>query len=197
MTTQRYALALMAGLTLAAAAPADVMRGVITHVDLDKKQLDLEGRGRGARNVRVTFALSDKTQVLFADQAGALADLEAGRRVRIEFDGKDYAAEIIRVIGRRPAEASVPDVPPVPPVPTDGDGLTGLLRRVGYSDREVVLVGPGANGAETETTVEAPPTTTAAPAPTTTTSRTTAPPTRRRPRRSRTSSSPRCSRRST
>ena len=38
----------------------------------------------------------------------------------------------------------------------EGDALTGVLRRVGYSDREVVLVGPGEKGAETETTVEVP-----------------------------------------
>ena len=159
MTTPRFTIALMAGLTLAAAAPAEVMRGVVTRVDLDKKELQLEGRGRGVRGAVATFALSDKTSVLFGDQAGALSDLETGRRVRIEFEatGAGAVAQVIHVLnGRRPAAVAIPEVPPVPAVPMDGDALTGVLRRIGYSDREVVLVGPGPKGAETETTVAVP-----------------------------------------
>ncbi|HBI41626.1 MAG TPA: hypothetical protein DDY78_02055 [Planctomycetales bacterium] len=157
MTTPRFALALIAGLTLAAAAPAEVMRGVVTRVDLDKKELDLEGRVGGVRRVMTTFALSDKTSVLFGDHAGAPTDLMKGLRVRIEFEEPSFVAQVIHVLnGRRPAAAVVPDVPPVPAVPMDGDALTGVLRRIGYSDREVVLVGPGPKGAETETTVAVP-----------------------------------------
>jgi 3-dehydroquinate synthase class II len=159
MTTPRFAFALIAGLTLAAAAPAETVRGVVSRVDLDKNELQLEGRGRGLRGVVLTFALSDKTAVMFGDQAGVLSDLETGRRVRIEYQTTDAGnvAQVVHVLnGRRPAAAAIPDVPPVPAVPTDADALTGVLRRVGYSDREVVLVGPGANGAATETTVAVP-----------------------------------------
>jgi hypothetical protein len=159
MTKPRFVLALIAGLTLAAAAPAELVRGVVSRVDLDKKELQLEGRGRGVRGAELTFILSDKTSVLFGDQAGALSDLEPGRRVRIDFEatGAGNSALVIHVLnGRKPAAADVPDVPPVPAVPTDGDALTGVLRRVGYSDREVVLVGPGAKGADAETTVSVP-----------------------------------------
>jgi hypothetical protein len=159
MTTPRFALALIAGLTVATAAPAEVMRGVVTRVDLDKKELQVDGRGRGARSVKIPFALSDKTTVLFGDQTGALSDLEIGRRVRVEFEPVEggNVAQVIHVLsGPRPAAVVVPDVPPVPAVPTDGDALTGVLRRVGYSDREVVLVSPGAKGADTETTVAVP-----------------------------------------
>jgi cold shock CspA family protein len=159
MTKPRFAFALIAGLMLTAAAPAEVVRGVVSRVDLDKKELQLEGRGRGVRGAVVTFILSDKTSVLFVDQAGGLPDLEPGRRVRIEYETTD-AGKVARAIhvlnGRRPAAADVPDVPPVPPVLADGDALTGVLRRVGYSDREVVLISPGAKGADAETTVAVP-----------------------------------------
>ena len=160
MRATRFALGLIIGLTLAGAASADVMRGVVARVDLDKKELQLEGRGRGIRGAVAIFSLSDATSVLFADQAGALSDLETGRRVRIDFEATaaGNVALVVHVIGgRRPAAVpAVPAVPEVPPVPTDGDALTGILRRVGYSDREVVLVGPGPKGAETETTVAVP-----------------------------------------
>ena len=43
-----------------------------------------------------------------------------------------------------------------PTVPASADAVTGVLRRIGYSDREVVVVGPGAKGQETETTVVVP-----------------------------------------
>ena len=79
MTTHRLALALIAGLTLAASAPADVIRGVITRVDLDKKNLIVEGRGKGVRRVSVSLGLTDKTEVLFGDQTAALSDLEKGQ----------------------------------------------------------------------------------------------------------------------
>jgi len=159
MTTTRFTFALIAGLTLTAAAPAETIRGVVSRVDLDKKELQLEGRGRGARGAGVLFALSDKTSVLFGDQVGALSDLETGRRVRIEYETTNAGAvaQVIHVLnGARPAASAIPDVPPVPAVPTDGDALTGVLRRVGYSDREVVLVSPGAKGADAETTVAVP-----------------------------------------
>jgi len=158
MTTPRLAIALTACLTLVAPASAEVMRGVVAHVDSDKNELQLEGRGRGLRGAVTRFTLTDKTAVLFGDQAGALSDLETGRRVRIEFEvtTAGAVARVIHVLNGRPAEAAIPEVPPVPAVPMEGDALMGTLRRVGYSDREVVLVGPGPKGAETETTVAVP-----------------------------------------
>ena len=48
------------------------------------------------------------------------------------------------------------DAAPAPIGPTNADAVTGVLRRVAYSDRELVVVGPGLNGQETETTVAVP-----------------------------------------
>ena len=49
-----------------------------------------------------------------------------------------------------------PAAPAVAVTSAGGDALKGVLRRVGYSDREVVVVGPGAKGPETETPVAVP-----------------------------------------
>ena len=155
MTTHHYALALTAGLMLAAAAPAAEVRGVVTRIDPDKKELILDGRGIGVRGAVLVFTLPDQTPVLFGDQPGAVSDLGVGRRVRVEYEVNDgrQVAQVIHVLGGpRPAAAA----PPVLTAPAGGDALTGVLRRVGYSDSEVTVVGPGPKGAETETTVAVP-----------------------------------------
>lgn len=152
MTASRCVLALLAGLALAVAASAATVRGVLIRVDPAKKVIELEGRGLGVRGATLTFALSAEARVMFGDQAGTLADLEVGRRVRVEFeaDGDHKVALVIHVLGTRPASPAVA----VPAA--NGDAVTGVLRRVGYSDREIVVVGPGAKGPETETSVDVP-----------------------------------------
>jgi len=151
-----FALALTAVLAVAAAVPAAEVRGVVTKIDPDKKELVLEGRGIGRRGAVLVFELPDGTPVLFGDQAGALSDLEAGRRVRVDYDVSDgrQVAQAIHVLsGPKPA---APTASTTPTTPAPGDGLTGVLRHVGYSDREIVLVGPGPKDAETETTIAVP-----------------------------------------
>ena len=153
MTAPRFVLALLAGLAFAVAAPAATVRGIVTRVDPDKKVIELEGRGRGVRGATLTFALSADAQVMFGDQAGKLSDLEVGRRVRVEYeaDGDRQVAQVIHVLGGpRPAAATVA----VPPA--NGDAVSGVLRHVGYSDREVIVVGLGAKGPDTETAVAVP-----------------------------------------
>jgi hypothetical protein len=44
----------------------------------------------------------------------------------------------------------------VPNAATAGDSVTGVLQRVARADREIVVVGPGSKGPETETTVAVP-----------------------------------------
>ena len=159
MKTHRYTLALAAGLAIAATAQAAEVRGVIAQVDLDKKELVLEGRGRGLRGALLVFTLPDKAEVMFGDRPGALSDLEPGRRVRVQYEAADgrQVAEVIHVLGGpKPAAPAVAVTPAAPAIPPAGDALTGVLRHVGYSDRELVLVGPGPKGAEMETTVAVP-----------------------------------------
>ena len=54
------------------------------------------------------------------------------------------------------AELRVVAASPAANVPANADAVTGVLRRVAYSDREVVVIGPGPKGTETETTVAVP-----------------------------------------
>jgi hypothetical protein len=135
-------------------AAADV-RGVIASLDSAKKELRLEGRGAERRSTLV-FALDDKTLVLFGVEKGSVADLQAGRRVRIEFELNDdgqRVARVIRATGRPPA---APVAAPAAPVMAAGDAVTGVLQRVARSDRELVVIGPGSKGPETESTIAVP-----------------------------------------
>jgi hypothetical protein len=54
------------------------------------------------------------------------------------------------------ASAVAVDAAPAPTGPPNNDAVTGVLRRVAYSDRELVVVGPGPMGKEMETTVAVP-----------------------------------------
>ena len=153
MSAPRCLLALLTGFAFAVAAPAATVRGVIIRVDPAKKVIELEGRGRGVRGATLTFTLSAEAPVMFGDQPGTLADLEVGRRVRVEYEanGDHLVAQAIHVLG-----GARPAVPTVALPPANGDALSGVLRRVGYSDREVVVIGPGAKGPATETSVDVP-----------------------------------------
>ena len=86
MTAPRCLLTLLASFALAAASPAASVRGVVTRVDPDKKGLEVEGRNHGLNGAALTFTLSADARVMFGAQAGALSDLEVGRRVRVEYE---------------------------------------------------------------------------------------------------------------
>jgi hypothetical protein len=152
MKTNPFALGLVLGVAAlpAVAAPvAPEVRGVISRVDLDKMELQLEGRGLGVRGMPLTFTLDKDTQVLFGKDAGALSDLAVGRRARIAAEQQEgrSLAKVIHVVGARPA---------APATRPDGNAVTGVLQRVAQTDREIVVIGPGARGPETETTISVP-----------------------------------------
>jgi hypothetical protein len=144
--TSRFALGLVLGLTCGAAACADEVRGRIVGVDPDRHQLRIEGRGR-FRGQTLTLQLDDKTQVSFGARAASVADLTADRRARVVYEDRDgkKVATSVRVLGPRPASA-----------PADANTITGTLQRVAPKERELVVVGPGAKGPRTETTVAVP-----------------------------------------
>ncbi len=161
MKSPHLTAVLLAGLTAAwtgcpCRARADEIRGVVAGVDPDKHELRVDGRGP-ARGTTLTFTLDDKTLVLFGVDKAALSDISAGRRVRVEYDegpGGRRVARVVRVAGRPPA-ASGPASGPRPPAAAR-DGINGVLLRVSRAEREVVVVGPGKDGPETETTVAVP-----------------------------------------
>jgi hypothetical protein len=151
-------LAVAAGALLvpAGGAAAGEARGVVAAVDPAKKELRVDGRGAD-RGTTLTFTLDDKTLVLFGPDKAAPADLPVGRRVRVEFEeGPDgrRVARVVRARGRRPGPRPAATGPA--PAAAAGDVVTGVLQRVARTDREVVVIGPGAKGPETETTVAVP-----------------------------------------
>jgi hypothetical protein len=153
MRNHNSILVLVLALAGAAPATADEIRGVVVRVDLDRHELQIEGRGLGKRGLALSFALGKDTKVEFGREEGTLGELNPGRRVRVSFDvqGGTRRALKVRVVGVRP----VPRVERMPAA-TGKDSLTGVLQRVSYAERELVLVGPGPRGPETETMIAVP-----------------------------------------
>ena len=153
MCNRHSTLALV--LLLAGAAPigADELRGVIVRVDLARRELQIEGRGPGRHGLALSFALGKDTRVRFGREEGALSEVNPGRRVRVTFDvqGKTMRALTVRVLGIRPIARAGKM-----PAETDKDSVAGVLQRVSYAERELIVIGPGPQGPETETILAVP-----------------------------------------
>jgi cold shock CspA family protein len=166
MSSKHWTVALAASLAVTVVAPigrtaADEMHGVISGIDLAKSELLVDGRGN-TRGTTMRFVLSEKTLVLFNAEKGSAKDLASGRRVRVEYeqdrDG-ERTARVIRALGRPAAAARAVETRPAPGPfrgVAQGDAITGVLQRVARADRELVVIGPGAKGPDTETTVAVP-----------------------------------------
>ncbi|HJT77286.1 MAG TPA: hypothetical protein VJ739_08790 [Gemmataceae bacterium] len=155
MRTSACLLAVLAPLVLALAAPAAEVRGVLAKVDPDRKEVVLEGRGRGARGLTFTFTVDADTRILLGQEPGRLGDLVPGKRAHVIFEmhGDRRVALVIQAHGiAAPAVAA----PPAAPATADPNAITGTLRRVAYTEREIVVIGPGPKGPETETTLAVP-----------------------------------------
>jgi hypothetical protein len=142
MILKRSVHCLFAALVLAAPAAAGEIRGLINKVDPDKKELLLEGRGPRGRGQSLTLALGPDTQIQVSNKPGTLADLAAGKRAHVFYETRDGRMIVTRISVRgTPAAAS-----PAAPARGDAAALTGVLRRVALTDREIVVVGPGRAG---------------------------------------------------
>lgn len=84
---QRLVAALVFALPTVASG-AEV-RGVIAEIDLTRKQLVIDARGLGIRGTVMVFMLPDNVPVTHGQNAGKLADLGPGKRVRITYDVRD------------------------------------------------------------------------------------------------------------
>jgi hypothetical protein len=143
---------------------AEEIRGTVATVDLDKGTLILEGRGLRARGATLTFAVDKDTHILSGKQAIALSDLSPGVRARVIYEMRDgqRMALNISVHGIKkaaPAAPIAPAAPAVAPRPAaDGETVTGTLIRVGVTDQEIIVIGPGPGGQkEVESTFGVPP----------------------------------------
>jgi hypothetical protein len=153
MRANKYAHSLLAFLLFAVLAPAAEIRGVIIKADGDKKELTVEGRGRGARGITFHFVLNKDTQILVGEEAGRIVDLKPGRRALIAYEvqGGERVALLVTLHGAPAAGVAAM------PLAADPNAVSGTLRRVARTDREIVVISPGDKaGAETETTFQVP-----------------------------------------
>lgn len=153
----RYQSTIMAGMMLlcppvSGRASAEEIRGVIVRVDLERGELQVEGRGIGRRGLAMSFTLNKGTQVLFGREPGALSDLAPGKRIRVVFESPGRRAISLHLFGFGPARQEAMSSPRT----SAPSSVSGLLMRVSYAERELVVVGPGSGGPETETIIHVP-----------------------------------------
>lgn len=135
-------------LVVAAAGQADEVRGVIAKVDPAKKELVLEARGRGLRGRSLTVSVTADTRIEKGGQAARLDDLTAGKRVRVSFEtrgGQPIAVSVSvpDILGSLLGVAAPTPAPPSAAAPATGDSVAGELRRVAFTDRELVVIDQG------------------------------------------------------
>jgi hypothetical protein len=153
MRTTRITWVLVVLLAGGTAASAGEVRGIVNRVDTDDKQLVIEARGLGIRGTIMKFSFPADAQVLFGDKAGNLADLVPGCQVRVAWESRDGKQVVVTVhaSGKPPADGPAA---PGAPVPTDANTLTGVLRRIAVTEREIILAKPdGSGGKETYSTI--------------------------------------------
>jgi hypothetical protein len=154
MSTKSCLLSLCTGLLLSLTASAAEFRGVIIKADPAKNQLTIERRGLGIRGAIVTFQLDKDLQIQAGGKPANVTDLSPGRRVRVVYDfrGDQRVARLITLQGGQPS-------PAVPAVSAAGkaNGLSGILRRVSFTEREIVVISPTTKeGTDVETIVSVP-----------------------------------------
>jgi Cu/Ag efflux protein CusF len=158
MSARGCVLSILTPLLLTVAASAAEVHGVIAKVDPDRGEIILEGRGLRARGVTFTFTVDKDTRILFGHDPGKLSDLAPGKRIHITFEvhGDRAFALLIEAHGS-PASAAAPAPAPAPAAPAaPADAITGTLQRLALTEREIVVIGPGPKGPETETTIAVP-----------------------------------------
>jgi hypothetical protein len=165
LTTRLAVITFLATLLISAPSFSDEIRGVIDRVDPGKQELSIAVRGRGPRGRVLSFKLAKDTQVHAGRQSAQLSDLHPGDRARVYFenrDGERVAVDVsirgllLRSVGPivgGPIEKSE-ELPTPTPVSADPNTVSGVLQRVALTDREIVIIGPGAKGEpELETTL--------------------------------------------
>jgi Cu/Ag efflux protein CusF len=151
MIARSNSLGLLATLLLAVPVSAAEIRGIVAKADPDRKEFTIEARGKGMRGALLTFQVDGDTQIRKGKDAGTLADLSAGERVRVVYDNDQGRRLALLVTIQVPLFAPTP-APAVAPVPHSSNGLSGTLRRVALTDREIVVITPAPQGGvETET----------------------------------------------
>lgn len=154
MLRYSFLAAMVCLLTSSTFASADQVRGVVTKVDPQTGQIVIEARGIGVRGTVLTFTLGKDAPVTFiGNKPAGLKDIPVGKNVQITYetqDGKRIAMGV-RITALKPGELGaglggnlLPSVGAAPKM--DAAALSGKLRRVAYTEREIVLaMGSGDN----------------------------------------------------
>jgi len=177
MTAKVWPLALVGVLIGAGLAAAADVRGVLTRYDADKKELVIDARGPGVRGTSWTFRLASDAAITLGQEMGTTADLVPGKHVRVSYTERDgqriattvHVFAVLKTLQKlldglqppAPQPAPVPAAPPVeqlpatprPPGPVGKapglvEGQVGVLRRVAYTEREIILASAAADGKE-------------------------------------------------
>jgi Cu/Ag efflux protein CusF len=167
-TTRIFSLAVVALGVSAVACYAEEFRGRITKIDPSKNEVIVEGRG-STRGLALGFAIGPDTRILFGREPAKLEDLQTGDRVRVYYENRNNRRTALSITDTSlrpkptPAEGAPAASPPArnspagnaPAAPPVGpDIVAGRLARVGLTEKEIVVVSPGAQGAkETESTL--------------------------------------------
>jgi hypothetical protein len=172
MATRIYPLTLIMVVGVAGLAHGAEVRGVIGKLDNEKKELLVDLRGVGLRGTSMTFGLAPDVKITVGDKPGTMADLATGKRVRVTYEeqnGKRVATSVHVVAilqtlqglsgllpAPGPGPAPAPQAAPAAPAPVPGVGMTGTLRRVAATEREIIVATPGEGGQEKYTTLAVP-----------------------------------------
>jgi hypothetical protein len=139
-------------------AAAEDVRGVIVKVDPDKKLLVLEGKSKGYKGVVLRLRVPDDTEIVVGRKPAKLADLATGKRARVLFEtqGNEQVALRISMVSLASLLEAFSGTPPaetVEAIPSSATSVKGVLRRISFTDREIVIVSPGpGKNSELETT---------------------------------------------
>jgi Cu/Ag efflux protein CusF len=159
-----FSIAVASFFVSAALSGAEEFRGKITKVDSAKKTVVVEGRG-STRGLALEFAVNGDTRIQLGREPAKLEDLQSGDRVRLVFENRNNqrVALTITDLSLRPRAALAGNAPPgnapnAPAAPVAGPNtVAGRLVRVGLTEREIVVISPGSQGAkEMETTLLVP-----------------------------------------
>ena len=154
MTAFRCVLSVVAGFILTGMISAEEARGRILRIDSERQEIRLE-RHRPRRGV-LDVKIDAQTQIRIGGRPAKLDDLRPGRRIRVVFEVRDGkpVAQVIHSLGLNLLQSS--PAASQPATPKEGEGIWGTLQRVSLTDREIVVIGPGSKGAETEMTIAVP-----------------------------------------
>jgi len=159
-----FSLAVIVCFVPTLACYAQEFRGRITKIDPAKKEIVVEGRG-STRGLALGFAVNADTKILFGREPAKLEDLQPGDRVRLFYENRNNQRVALSITDLSllpklpPAGNAPPERAPAPgekapagnasaPAPLPANTIAGRLARVGLTEKEIVVVSPGAQGAK-------------------------------------------------